>query len=214
MINESLFYFRNPTDFSTFIEKLNIYNDWKIGKGTMNTRGESIRNKGYTRYLRDRFNNKNMFRRSVSISEIVSWLDSFVIMKRLFDKLRENIERTEFDEIELYCEYVIKLSKNMRVDFVIRYKKIILIIEFRMVNNFSKIKTTWNKKKLELLVYKELMENYIETDFRLLTFAFISLYEYDGKVIESLHFDYNNNQVDFLVRYLVEFVIKKQRTGY
>ena len=56
MINESLFYFRNPTDFSTFIEKLNIYNDWKIGKGTMNTRGESIRNKGYTRYLRDRFN--------------------------------------------------------------------------------------------------------------------------------------------------------------
>jgi len=180
----------------------------------MNTRGESIRNKGYTRYLRDRFNNKNMFRRSVSISEIVSWLDSFVIMKRLFDKLRENIERTEFDEIELYCEYVIKLSKNMRVDFVIRYKKIILIIEFRMVNNFSKIKTTWNKKKLELLVYKELMENYIETDFRLLTFAFISLYEYDGKVIESLHFDYNNNQVDFLVRYLVEFVIKKQRTGY
>ena len=212
MINESLFYFRNPTDFSTFIEKLNIYNDWKIGKGTMNTRGESIRNKGYTRYLRDRFNNKNMFRRSVSISEIVSWLDSFVIMKRLFDKLRENIERTEFDEIELYCEYVIKLSKNMRVDFVIRYKKIILIIEFRMVNNFSKIKTTWNKKKLELLVYKELMENYIETDFRLLTFAFISLYEYDGKVIESLHFDYNNNQVDFLVRYLVEFVIKKQRT--
>ena len=214
MINESLFYFRNPTDFSTFIEKLNIYNDWKIGKGTMNTRGESIRNKGYTRYLRDRFNNKNMFRRSVSISEIVSWLDSFVIMKRLFDKLRENIERTEFDEIELYCEYVIKLSKNMRVDFVIRYKKIILIIEFRMVNNFSKIKTTWNKKKLELLVYKELMENYIETYFRLLTFAFISLYEYDGKVIESLHFDYNNNQVDFLVRYLVEFVIKKQRTGY
>jgi hypothetical protein len=214
VINESLFYFRNPTDFSTFIEKLNIYNDWKIGKGTMNTRGESIRNKGYTRYLRDRFNNKNMFRRSVSISEIVSWLDSFVIMKRLFDKLRENIERTEFDEIELYCEYVIKLSKNMRVDFVIRYKKIILIIEFRMVNNFSKIKTTWNKKKLELLVYKELMENYIETDFRLLTFAFISLYEYDGKVIESLHFDYNNNQVDFLVRYLVEFVIKKQRTGY
>jgi len=212
VINESLFYFRNPTDFSTFIEKLNIYNDWKIGKGTMNTRGESIRNKGYTRYLRDRFNNKNMFRRSVSISEIVSWLDSFVIMKRLFDKLRENIERTEFDEIELYCEYVIKLSKNMRVDFVIRYKKIILIIEFRMVNNFSKIKTTWNKKKLELLVYKELMENYIETDFRLLTFAFISLYEYDGKVIESLHFDYNNNQVDFLVRYLVEFVIKKQRT--
>ena len=82
MKNDSLFYFNNPNDFKKFINSLNIYNDWKIGKGTMNSRGESIRNKGYTNFLRDKFNSKRMFRRSVSISEIVSWLDSFVIMRR------------------------------------------------------------------------------------------------------------------------------------
>ena len=211
MINDSLFYFRNPTDFSKFIEKLNIYNDWKIGKGTMNERGERIRNKGYTNYLRNKFNNKKMFRRSVSVSEIVSWLDSFVIMKRVFEKLSNNIKGIEFNEIQIYCEYMIKMSKKMRVDFVIKYKNIILVIEFRMVNNYTKIKTTWNKKKIELLVYKELIENYVEANIKILTFAFISLYEYDGKVLDEAHYDYNNNQVDFLVTYLVEFVIKRQR---
>jgi hypothetical protein len=211
MINGSLLYFHNPTDFSKFIEELNIYNDWKIEKGTMNERGESIRNKRYTNYLREKFNNKKMFRRSVSISEIVSWLDSFVIMKRFFDKLSDNIEDVEFNGIELCCEYMIKMSKKMRIDFVIRYKNIVILIEFRMVNNYTKIKTTWNKKKVELLVYKELIENYTQPDIRILTFAFISLYEYDGRVIDKAHYDYNNNQVDFLVKYFVEFVIKKQR---
>lgn len=211
MINDSLFFFRKPKDFSKFIKKLNVYNDWKIGKGTMNDRGESIRNKRYTNYLRDKFNNKNMFRRSVSIGEIVSWLDSFVIIERFFDKLRNKVDEVEFNEIELYCEYMIKMSKKMRVDFVIRYKNIILLIEFRMVNNYEKIKITWNKKKVELLVCKELMENYIDSDVRILTFAFISLYEYDGRVLDNSHSDYNNNQVDFLVKYFVEFVIKKQR---
>jgi hypothetical protein len=210
MINDSLLYFRNPADFINFTKKLNIYSDWKIAKGTMNDRGELIRNKRYTNYLRDKFNNKNMFRRSVSISEIVSWLDSYVIMKRFFEKLSIEIDEFEFSEITTYCEYMIRMSKKMRIDFVIRYKKIMLIIEFRMVNNYTKIKPTWSKKKLELLVYKELLENYMENDIKILTFAFISLYEYDGKFIDTSHREYNNNQIDFLVQYFIEFVLNKQ----
>jgi len=211
MESDSLFYFHKPKDFSKFLNSLDIYNDWKIGRGTMNSRGESIRNKGYTNFLRDKFNNKSMFRRSVSISEIVSWLDSFVIMKRFFEELRKEIEEDEYNNIEIYCEYMLKMSKKMRVDFIIKYNNTILLIEFRMVNNFTKIKSTWNKKKLELLVYKELMQNYITEDTRILTFAFISLYEYDGRVLDDIHLNYNNNQVDFLVKYFIEFIIKKHR---
>lgn len=210
MKNESLFYFNNPSDFLKFLSTLDIYNNWKIGNGTMNSRGESIRHKGYTNYLREKFNNKRMFRRSVSISEIVSWLDSFVIMRRFIDKLRNSIKKSEFNEIEIYCEYMIKMSKKMRVDFIIKYKNIVLLIEFRMVNKFTKIKATWNKKKLELLVYKELLENYTNDDIKILTFAFISLYEYDGRELDNIHLNYNNNQIDFLIDYFVEFVIKKQ----
>lgn len=210
MENESLFHFHSPMDFYSFINSLDIYNEWKIGNGTMNSRGESIRNKGYTNFLRDKFNNKNMFRRSVSISEIVSWLDSFVIMKRFFDKLRITIDSSVFNEIDIYCEYMIKMSKKMRIDFILKYKDIIILLEFRMVKDFRKIKPTWSKKKLELLVYRELLENYISTETKILTFAFISLYEYDGRVLDDIHLNFNNNQIDFFVEYFLEFVIKKQ----
>ncbi len=80
-----------------------------------------------------------------------------------------------------------------------------------MVNNFTKIKTTWNKKKLELLIYKELLENYIPKDKKILTFAFISLFEYHGRVVDDIHLNYNNNQIDFLIEYVTDFMIKKQR---
>jgi hypothetical protein len=211
MKNESLLFFKTPESFFKFLNSLDIYNDWKITKGTMNSRGESIRNKGYTKFLRERFNNKKMFRRSVSISEIVSWLDSFVIMRRFFKKLYSSITVEEFNNIELYCEYMIKMSKKMRIDFILKYKNTILLIEFRMVNDFTKIKSTWNKKKVELLVYKELLENYIPTETRILTFAFISLFEYDGRNIEDIQLNYNNNQVDFLAEYFTEFVVKKYK---
>lgn len=211
MKNDSFLYFKTPHNFNNFLYSLDIYNEWKITKGIMNSRGESIRNKSYTNYLRDKFNSKKMFRRSVSISEIVSWLDSFVVMRRFFSKLKLEIETTEFNDIEMYCEHVIKMSKKMRVDFILKYKDTLLLLEFRMVNDFTKIKTTWNKKKIELLVYKELLENYIPNDIRILTFAFISLYEYDGKVQNDVNHNYNSNQVDFLVEYFVEFIIKKYR---
>lgn len=211
MKNDSLLFFSNPNNFFSFLNSLDIYNEWKIGKGTMNSRGESIRNKGYTNYLREKFNSKKMFRRSVSISEIVSWLDSFVIMRRFFEKLYKVIDKSEYEEIEVYCEYMIKMSKKMRIDFIIKYKDTLLLIEFRMVNDFTKIKPTWNKKKVELLVYKELLENYTSTQTKILTFAFISLYEYDGRSIDSIHLNYNNNQIDFLCEYFTSFVINKYK---
>ncbi|MCK5761848.1 MAG: hypothetical protein KAH16_02995, partial [Candidatus Izimaplasma sp.] len=77
MKEESLGYFETPKSFQRFIDELDIYNGWKITKGLMNTRGELIRNKPYSNQLRKMFSVKKAFRREVSISEIVSWLDSF-----------------------------------------------------------------------------------------------------------------------------------------
>lgn len=208
MKNESLLYFKDPKEFNKFLYSLDVYNEWKITNGTMNYRGESIRNKSYTNYLRERFNSKNMFRRSVSISEIVSWLDSFVIMNRFFDRLHLKINDSDYQDIEIHCEYVIRMSKKMRIDFILSYKDTYLLLEFRMVNNFKRIKSTWDKKKIELLIYKELLENYISRDKRILTYAFISLYEYEGKNLDSIHLEYNNKQVDYLVEYFIEFIIK------
>ena len=209
MKEDSLAYFNEPQEYLKFIDKLNIYNGWKMSKGIMNARGELIRNKSYSNQLRKMLSVKRAFRREVSISEIVSWLDSFVIMTRIVDELRDKTSTEEYKKVKIHFEYIIKMSKKMRVDFVIEYENMVLLLELRMVDNFKKIRGTWDKKKGELLVYKELMYNYISDDIRILTFAFISLYEFDYREEEFPHSHYNNNQVKFLVEYIQKFMIQR-----
>lgn len=208
MKQDALGYFKNPKKYNEFIDSLDIYNGWKITKGLMNARGEIIRHKSYANQLRRMFSLKKAFRREVSISEIVSWLDSFVIMSRVIDNLKKSISNEEYDKIEIYFEYIIKMSKKMRIDFIIKYNESLLLLEMRMVDNFKKIKGTWTKKKSELLIYKELISNYIE-DKRILTYAFISLYEYNGKEKDLAHVKYNNDQAQYLAEYIRKFIINR-----
>ena len=208
MKKDSLGYFGCPKDFLQFVDSLDIYNGWRITKGLMNARGEVIRHKSYANQLRKMFSTKKAFRREVSISEIVSWLDSFVIMTRVVNVLRETVSNEEYNNIKIYFEYIIKMSKKMRVDFVIEYENTLLILELRMIDNFRKIRATWAKKKGELLIYKELMQNYIE-DKRMLTYALVTLYEYDGRNEDIAHTNYNNNQAEYLAEYIRKFIIKR-----
>jgi len=77
-----------------------------------------------------------------------------------------------------------------------------------MLDNFKKIRSTWAKKKGELLIYKELMQNYIE-DKRILTYALITLYEFNGKVSEQTHIKYNYDQAEYLAEYIRKFIINR-----
>lgn len=208
MKENSFLYFENPKVFLEFLKKFNVLNEWKISSGKLNDRGKRISSKWYYRYLKDKFNSKNMFRRSVSISEVVSWLDSFVIMRRVITNLLEIGCEQQIERIEISCEYMIEMSKKMRIDYLLKYDDIVLLLEFRLVNDYEKIKTTWTKKKSELLIYKELCKNYMSADIKILTFAFISLYEYELGVPNASHIDYNNKQTLFLCDYIRKFMIK------
>ena len=209
MREDSLGYFSNPRNYNKFINSLDIYNGWKISKGRMNARGEKIRNKSYSNQLRRMFSDKKAFRREASISEIVSWLDSFVMMTRVIDVLRDRLSVEEYNKIEIHFEYIIKMSKKMRVDFIIKYDNSILLLELRLIDKFEKLKVTWTKKKGELLIYKELMYNYLDKDIKILTYALITLYEYDGKEINFPHSKYNNDQANYLAEYIQKFMIKR-----
>ena len=101
------------------------------------------------------------------------------------------------------------MSKKMRIDFIIKYDDSLLLLEVRMVDNFRKLKGTWSKKKGELLIYKELMLNYRESNSRILTYALITLYEYDRKERDQTHFKYNNDQASYLAEYIQKFMIDR-----
>lgn len=204
----SMIKFDSLNEIHSFIDRLDIYNGWKISKGLLNERGSLIKDKQYYEFLKNLFNEKNLFRRSVSIAEVVSWLDSLVIMKRLSHKLASILTLDEMMLIKIDMEYKIEYSKMMRIDYIIHYKKSLMLVEFRLVDSFNKVKPTWEKKKIELIVYKELMENYLSIK-KIYTYAMITLFEYEkGRQIEK-HITFNNNQVEYFSKYIRDILIRR-----
>ena len=203
----SLLAFKNGYHFLHFYEGLDIYKEWKITTGSMNYRGELIRSKPYALMLENLFAEKAMFRRKVSIAEIVSWLDSFKIIERLVKEMIKNFSSEVFMEIEIFSEYKIRMSKKMRIDYIFKYRDTLLLLELRMVSKFEKLRPTWEKKKLELIIYKDLINNYFPDTYRVINYALITLPEYQIKREISKHIDYNINQINHLLRYIKQFII-------
>ncbi len=208
MKEDSLLYFETPYKLRSFVNSLDIYNGWKIQSGIMNDRGKQIDGKSYTIKLRQLFRDKEFFRRNVSLAEIISWLDNIILISRVLDELEREIPINQFKKIKIIAEYRIKMSKNMRIDYVFIYKDNILLVELRTVNRFERLKSSWDKKFQELIVYKELINNYI-FNMNIRLYAFIALFEYEEGKKKDKHIEYNNNQIKYISKYIKKFIISE-----
>ena len=206
MKENSLMYFVSPYELKKFYSKMRLYDGWRIRKGIMNDRGKLIEHKSYTIYLREIFRDKGFFRKDVSLAEIISWLDNMSIIIRLLDTLQKSLSHEQYNNIEICIEYMIDMSKRMRVDYILIFKNNILLIEMRMLSEFSKIRSTWEKKFRELLIYKELMGYYIKNK-NLLLYSFIFLYEYNENIVVEKQFDHNNKQVEYLAEFINRYLV-------
>ncbi len=206
--DESMLAFDSLNEFADFYEGLKIRNKWKIKLGDMNHRGTFIYDKPYTKQLRDLFAKKKLFRRNVSIAEIVSWLDSYVIIDRVINKLSDILSEAEYQEIKLYSEYRIRLSKNRRIDFIFEKGEKMLIAEFRLSDKFPNMTNIWQKKETELIIYKELLGNYLN-NYQIYVYAFIAMPEFSGEQALDKNQTYNNNNVDHFARYIATYLFDK-----
>jgi len=206
---QSMLSFKGVNDFLCFYEGLNIYGHWRITDQKTNDRGEKVRSASYMNLLRNKFNEKHLFRRQVSISELISFVDSFYLMTIIFDKLKTMISDDLFNSIEIFCEYRINLSKNKRVDLLLVHKQKVVLIEFRISNTFPNMSSIWQKKTLELIVYKELLSYYIGNTYSIYNYAFIGMPEYTGSKGRDLvpkHYDYNRNNANHLADFLKTYL--------
>lgn len=209
MKRDCLLHFENADKFREFIFEQNICNKWKIQKGLMNTRGSAISEKRYCIELRRIFDEKKLFYKKVSVAEIVSWLDTFVHLNRVFDYIESKHGSIVSNSFEILIEYKIEMSKMSRIDCIIKRNSKYCLIELRTVNGFERMKSAFDKKRLELMIYKDLMLNYIDPASKIVVLPFIGLYEYCGG--EKIVGFYNNNikQAEFCCDYISRFVLDK-----
>lgn len=208
MKEDTLLFFETPSELIAYLHELDVYNGWKIQSGLLNDRGKQVYNSRYVTMLRNRFDNRDFFRTRVSIAEIVSWLDNMSLMRRLVESLRAKLGRETAEKIHIYCEYMIQMSKKMRIDYVLEYEDSLLLLEFRTVNKFEKLRSTWQYKFQELLIYKELMSYYLPNK-TIRIYAFIAMFEYDNKRLDLVQKQYNDNQVAYLTEYIQRYLINK-----
>lgn len=208
LTENSMVSFNNFSNFYSFYEDLNIYSPWRITDAPINERGELVRNACYINTFRRLFNEKHLFRRAVSIGELVSFTDNYYLFKKVIDELKNILSAEEFNKFSLFSEYRIKMSKNRRIDFILVYKTKVLLLEFRISNTFPNISNIWQRKEAELLIYKELLKNYISREYNLLIYAFIGMPEYDKKQPIPKHIKYNEDNVAHLAKYIKQFMVE------
>lgn len=209
MNNNAMIYFKNAKKFYDFYKQLDIYGTWKIYAGKLNDRGSKIHGKSYTNKLRLIFNEKQLFRRNVSIAEIVSWLDNYIIILRLFNYIENKTNNNISSNISILLEYKIKFSKNRRIDMILRYKNKILLVEFMLSSRFPNISNVWQKKEMELIIYKELLSNYIKNN-EIIIYAFIAMPEYNntGKIDKNIK--YNAQNIAYFGDYIIEYLLDER----
>ncbi len=206
----SMLAFDSVLDFKSYYRELNFYNGWTITMEKNNMRGEKIKDRTYVQHIRKLFMEKRLFRRNISIAEIVSLLDSYSIMMRVISELETMIEAERLNRVKMYSEYKIYFSKNRRIDFILEYGKRLLLVEFRVSFTFPNLSSMWQKKENELLFYKELLGNYIPDYYKIHLFAFIAMPEYDNSFWLPKHVKYNKDNVRFFAEYIKAFLLDQE----
>ena len=153
---------------------------------------------------------KQLFRRNISIAEIVSILDSYSIMMRLIQQLEKMVGTERLKKLKMYSEYKIYFSKNRRIDYVLEYGNRLLLVEFRVSFTFPNLSSMWQKKETELLFYKELLSNYLPDDYKIHLFAFIAMPELDNGFWMAKHSKYNTDNVRFFSEYIKTFILDQE----
>lgn len=206
MINSSLLYFKGPKKLIDFIHQFEVYKNWKIQNGIMNDRGYDAQDSDFFIQMTKLFADKEMFHRKVSIAELTTWLDSFVHLERLCNLLLANLSMDILDEIEIAFEYIVEMSKKSRVDVIFKYRNRYCLFEFTTVNSFGRIKTAFDKKRLELIIYKDMMQNYIDYPSKLICYPFVGLHEYVGDHRRDSFYENNIKNISYAYEYLKKFL--------
>lgn len=159
-------------------------NEWRIIDLDDKERYELVKEKQYFIDLQDKY--KSNVKNYLQGKQVISWLDSLTIMKRIMD----NLMSYGLDEINVISEFIIPYSKDKRPDYLICFKNTILIIEMSYLKNKSYAHNNYNDKLTQLLHYESLIKNLVDQKIKTITYVIDYLPEYTFDIKTNLE----NNQ--------------------
>lgn len=175
----------NCDNFNKLIkEELHLEN-WLVYDMDAEYRIKMIDNTYRYQYLKKRSNDKEI---NVKSAEILSWLDTLNIMYYVLDYVNPEI----LSELQILQEMEIPFT-HKRADYILVYRKKILIIEFSFQKLSGRYK--FEDKLNQAIGYKELLSNVMPPHIEIGTYTFLIEPETDrsGNIIKKLN-KYTNEQ--------------------
>jgi hypothetical protein len=76
-------------------------------------------------------------------------------------------------------------------------------------SRFPNISNVWQRKEMELIIYKELLSNYIKNK-DIIIYAFIAMPEYNntGKIDKNIK--YNTQNINYFGDYIIEYLLDER----
>lgn len=165
-------------------EELNLEN-WLVYDMSADDRAKMIDYTYKYQYLKRQAEEQDI---NVKSAEIISWLDTLNIMYYVLDYVEPNIR----SELQILQEMEIPFT-HKRADYVLVYRKKILIIEFSFLKLNGRYK--FEDKLNQAVGYKELLSNVMPPHIEIGTYTFLIEPETDksGNTVKKLN-KYSNEQ--------------------
>ncbi|MDL2292367.1 hypothetical protein LJC17_02045 [Acholeplasma sp. OttesenSCG-928-E16] len=198
-----LFEFSKGNEFIEF-SKYFIDSMWRIEKSLLTRRVEKNKGKYFFKDLKNRFRSKGLSIWSLKDEEVVTWIDTSIIINRIFEEVKKL--GVFLEEIRVLMEYVIPYGNHMRADYVLIIRKTIIVLELGMFNQDERrSEERYTKKLHETIAYRQVLSNQLPKEIK--TFNYVMIYkpEYDDiadkDIIENI--EYNQNEIHLFAKYIL-----------
>lgn len=206
---KSMHVFGSMSELSKFSHELEQIN-WQIEKEYLRDRAIYYSKVKLYIYLKQIFNEKNISIWQLKDEEIITWLDTLLILRRLSLLLFKIGVQT--DKLSIVMEYPLIFGNHMRADYLLIYDHLIIVLEFGMFNQDERrSEERYTKKLQESNSYRQLLANLISSKIDVVNYVMIYRPEYSR--VQKKYFDeniqYNNEELEKLKNF-INHLIKKQ----
>ena len=187
--------------------------EWKIGKQLMKERAEMFAKKEYFKKIKSDFERKTLTPWPLKDEEVVSWLDTLMLLKRVLMKVRE--AEIETNNIQTYTEYVVPYGNHLRTDYILVFDREIIVLEFGMFNQDERrSEERYTKKLNETMTYSQVLRNILPKDINVYNYVMIYKPEYDLSKSTEIkeNISYNESEIEMLTRFILMVLKKNNET--
>lgn len=203
---KSMAIFNNMGELASFTSDLDDLS-WQIEKEYLKDRVVYYSKLKLYQKLKKMFNDKQISIFPLKEEEVITWIDTLCLLKRLMILLFKKGVQT--DKISIIMEYPLIFGNHMRADYLLIYDHLLIVLEFGMFNQDERrSEERYTKKLQESISYRQLLSNLVSDKIDVVNYVMIYRPEFCrlNKLRMEENIVYNSSELDKLCNFITHLV--------